>query len=202
MKKSTMLNHAFLVLATATMLLLPAPGHADVTIPNTFSSGTTISSSQMNANFSTLATAMPAAKSTTASVITTITGTSNGTATALVSLSVTPPLDGQILLIGTGTITLAQASTKYNFVTFWLSTSPTGNVPARYATHSFGPHTEVSPGVAQDAASSLCVIDVFPVAAGMTTTFYLNAKRDTTGLNTIWGEHPGLTAIFVPNTLP
>jgi hypothetical protein len=46
------------------------------------------------------------------------------------------------------------------------------------------------------------VIDVFPVTAGVTTTFYLNAKRDTTVLNTIWGEHPGLTAIFVPNTLP
>lgn len=61
---------------------------------------------------------------------------------------------------------------------------------------------DASPGVGEIAAGSLNVIDVFPASGGATTTFYLNAKRDTTGLNTIWGEHPGLTAIFIPNTLP
>lgn len=192
-------RYSLLVIASAALLLiLPATGRADVAVPNTFTSGTTISSSQVNANFSALANAMPGVKKTVAQGIHVITST---TGVSLVSLAVTPPADGQVIVIGTGTITFLQANSANNFATFSLNTvAGTWKSPA--IVHTFGPYSNSAPGVGQLVAGSLNIVDVFPVTGGVTTTIYLNAHRDSTGVNTLQAEYPGLTAIFVPNTLP
>ena len=100
--KSIRYSNVMMMLSAALLLILPAIGRADVTVPNTFTSGTSISSSQVNANFSTLANAMPGAKKTVAQGYIAISST---TGASLVSLAVTPPADGQVIVIGTGTIT-------------------------------------------------------------------------------------------------
>lgn len=191
-------QYSFLVIASAALLLiLPATGRADVAVPNTFTSGTTISSSQVNANFSTLANAMPGVKKTVAQGIHVITSTTG----ALVSLAVTPPTDGQVIVIGTGTITFLQESPVHNAAQFSLNTTA-GTLKSPVIAHAFGPYSNSAPGVGQLVAGSLNIVDVFPVTGGVTTTIYLNANRDSTGVNKLQAEYPGLTAIFVPNTLP
>lgn len=204
MKKYTLLYHTFLLVLVITALLAVAANtRADVTVPNTFTSGTTISSSQMNANFSTLATAMPGVKTIAGSFLTSVTGSTTNSATTITSISVTPPVSGNLIVIGSGTVFFNQTEPKYNFATFSLNTVSGVTRYPEYVTHSFGPsNVTTAPGVAQLPATSLHIVDVFPVAGGVTTTIYLNAKRDTTGVNTIQAEYPRLTAIFVPNTLP
>lgn len=201
--KSVRFSIVLLMLSAALLLVLSAPGLADVAVPNTFTSGTTISSSQVNANFSTLASAMPGVKTSTGAFLTAITGTVSNNATSIMSISVTPPVSGNVIVIGSGTVFFNQTEPKYNLATFSLNTVSGVTRYPEYVTHSFGPsNVTTAPGVAQLLATSLHIVDVFPVAGGVTTTIYLNAKRDTTGVNTIQAEYPRLTAIFVPNTLP
>ena len=205
MKQFKSIQHftAMIIIFAAVLLTLPVTGRADVTVPNTFTSGTTISSSQVNANFSVLANAMPGVKKITSETfVTSITGTSSTNATNITSISVTPPVSGKVIVMGFGTIVFNQTTPKYNIATFSLSTTTGVTRYPEYVTHSFGPEAEAAPGVAQRVATSLNIIDVFPVTGGVTTTIYLNAKRDTTGVNVIQAEYPGLTALFVPNTLP
>jgi len=196
-------QYSFLVIASAALLLiLPATGRADVAVPNTFTSGTTISSSQVNANFSTLANAMPGAKISTGTFLTSITGTVSNNATSIMSISVTPPVSGNVIVIGSGAIVINQSVPKYNMAIFSLNTTAGVTKYPEYVIVSFGPRDEAAPGVAQLLAQSLNIVEVFPVTGGVTTTIYLNAHRDATGINTIQAEYPRLTAIFVPNTLP
>ncbi|MEK6699842.1 MAG: hypothetical protein AABZ10_12470 [Nitrospirota bacterium] len=200
--KSIRYSNVMMMLSAALLLILPAIGRADVTVPSTFASGTTISSSQVNANFSALADAMPGVKTSTGTVLTSITGTAGNNATSIMSMSVTPPVSGNVIVIGSGTIFFNQSVPKYNRATFSLNTTAGVTKYPEYVTASFGPRDEAAPGVAQLVAQSLNIVDVFPVTGGITTTIYLNAHRDATGINTIQAEYPRLTAIFVPNTLP
>jgi hypothetical protein len=74
-------------LLTFVFLGITVIAYAAVTIPNTFSSGTTISSSQVNANFTALGNAMPAVKTATTAYII----PSSTTPVNILSLPVTPP---------------------------------------------------------------------------------------------------------------
>ena len=83
-------------LLTGVFLGITVIAYAAVTVPNTFSSGTTISSSQVNANFTALGNAMPAAKTITGP-FTWVTTTSPVDA---LSLTVTPPGNGYCDSVG------------------------------------------------------------------------------------------------------
>ncbi|MFZ3089719.1 MAG: hypothetical protein WA240_03755 [Nitrospirota bacterium] len=93
--------------------------YAAVTVPNSFSTGTTISSSQVNANFTALGNAMPAVKnnaSTTSCTLFTSTVAAN-----VLSLAVTPPVDGNIILSADGMVEIGQTVAADNYVYFyWL----------------------------------------------------------------------------------
>jgi hypothetical protein len=73
----------------AVFLWAAGPVSAQVTIPNTFSPGTTISSSEVNANFSTLSNAMPAVKQIKGEIW--VTMPTSGTDLTVQSIAVTPP---------------------------------------------------------------------------------------------------------------
>jgi hypothetical protein len=77
--------------------------YAAESVPNTFTAGTTISANQINQNFTSLATAMPAIKSVV--VIDTFVAmpatTSSGGTTDVVTLSVNAPADGNMYLTAT-----------------------------------------------------------------------------------------------------
>ena len=192
-----------MIVFTVLFLTITVTGNADITVPNKFTSGTTISSSRVNANFSTLANAMSGVTTTIGPFLTTITGTVSNNATTIMSISVTPPASGNVIVMGSGTVFIDQnQAPKYNKVIFSLNTVSGATRYPEYVVHSFGPYSDAAPGVAIYKAESLHIVDVFPVTGGITTTIYLNAYRDTTAVNVVQAEHPRLTAIFVPNTLP
>ena len=108
-----------------------------VTIPNTFTAGTTISAAQVNANFNALATTQPAAKT-----FQTTSASFPGTEGDLKTFSVTTPGAGQVMITMGGYVRIAhatgtgsavslfvrQGATKYRVVTeFVPSIYPSAN---------------------------------------------------------------------------
>jgi hypothetical protein len=141
---------------------------------------------------------MPGVKRTVSEEITTITNT---VMSSIISLAVTPPTNGQLIVMGSGFVQIVQTTSKFNHALFSLNIA-NGMMADNYVLHAIGPSIEAQPGVPQNIGGPLNLIDVFPVTAGVTTTIYLNAERDATGVNNIYIAHPAITAIFVPNTLP
>lgn len=173
--------------------------YAAITLPNTFTSGTTISSSQVNANFLTLATAMPAAKTVVFSgaLVSATTGTN------MTSLTVTPPSTGFIILSASGSLGLNQSVAGYSRVNVFLTT-----ISGQAST--VDPHqiwlVDTAGGTAQPFNwAPFHVQGIFPVTGGVATTFYLTAIKGavTTDYSAFVGTASAqvrLTALFVPGT--
>ncbi|MBI5180311.1 MAG: hypothetical protein HZA05_02780 [Nitrospirae bacterium] len=182
-------------LLTVVFLGITVIAYAAVTVPNSFSTGTTISSSQVNANFTALGNAMPAVK--TASFTNNPAFTST-TATSVGSITVTPPVDGYIILTGDAEVGINQSVADNNYVYVYLATTSTGTTNAAFFR---GPST-TGPALPFHW-TNLSITGSFPVTGGIATTFYITAARDGYGSNNVYvcaNQGCRLTALFVPGT--
>ena len=91
-------------------------------------------------------------------------------------------------------VEIGQTVAADNWIYFYLTTVSGGT-----SAHQVFHRTSTTAAITW-SANSLHITNVFPVTGGATTTFYLTARRDVTGLNAIYTCYPGLTAIFVPGT--
>jgi hypothetical protein len=171
----------------------------NVTIPNTFSSGTTISSSQVNANFTAVANQMPAVKqSLTGSWVTMST-----TAGQLSSISFTAPGTGYAMIFATGSISVNSAAATESYVCVDLADTSAyvgGCQPvlgSDTAVRSFLPATFPD---TTDFQMPYSIIKVIPVTSGLTYSYYLNGFF--TGATAAYLFQPNMTVLFVPNLLP
>jgi hypothetical protein len=173
----------------------------NVTIPNTFTSGTTISSSQVNANFTAIANQMPAVKQSLSGIWITI----PAAADQLSSISFTAPGTGYAMIFATGSISLDTAASTASYVCIDLADTSAyvgGCQPALgsdTAVRSFLPATFPDTGAGgYDIPYS--IIKVIPVTSGVTYTYYLNGYA--TGMTAASLFQPNMTVLFVPNLLP
>jgi len=176
-----------------------SPAWAEVAIPNTFTPGTTAKANEVNANFSALANAMPAVKSITSATAKVITST---TGEEVLSISVTPPTDGYVLVIGSGTSGISQSSAGYNAIDVSLATTSETIDSANIVSDTLNTTTSY-----QQDWNPFSIFSVFPVSGGVTSIFYLNARihaGSTTATFYIgnWAEETKLTALFFPGLLP
>lgn len=178
-------------LLTIVFLGIAVIAYAAMTKPHPdFTPGSTISSGQVNDNFNRLYNSMPAVKNNASPTSCPL---FNSTVTAdVLSLAVTPPVDGYIILSADGMVEIGQTVAADNWIYFYLTTVSGGE-----SAHGVFHRTSSTAAMTWDA-SSLHIINVFPVTGGATTTFYLTARRDMTGSNNIYTCSPGLTALFVP----
>jgi hypothetical protein len=185
------------VLPAVALSLVVAVAYGTVTIPNTFSPGTTISSSQMNQNFSAITTAFPSVASAYAynwGTIDIATGT--GQSNLLRSVTVTPPADGYLYVVGTGTLTIEQTTAGSNTIYAWVKLVGSGSGPERRMALN-------TTGAAPITISNdMHVTGLFPVTGGTPATINLEAIRDNSGANTAsYGQTAMLQVIFIPNQL-
>jgi len=179
-----------------------------VTIPNTFTSGTTISSTQMNANFTavktavddndsritTIANAMSAVKSTGNAASHQITGTVSD----VLSLTVTPPADGYMIVMANGSVEIDGLTAGAVQAKLFLTTTSGGTSAPEQA------------WVGNATAGSLSydlipysIVKVFPVTASVSETFYLTGYENAGATNANTYIFPfSLTALFVQGALP
>lgn len=179
--------------------------YAAVSIPYTFTAGTTAKASEVNANFQTLANALPAAKAAflNEKVITSTTGEQ------VTSLQVTLPASGQVIVNATGNICIyGHAQGNWDNVVFKLSkTSGDLNFSSslQYGLGFNIPSTEPSyPTTApdDDVCKPFSINYVFTESTAGAITYYLNAARNagTSTANSLV-KAVSFTALYVPNTL-
>jgi hypothetical protein len=176
-------------------VMFSASSAESLTIPNTFTSGTTAIASEVNENFTAIANAMPAVKTVTTTRTTEITVA----LVDIVSLTVTPPDDGFIILTGSSYVGVNQTVAANNYAFVYLTTISRGTS----GTLTFF-RLDTQGGSADASWAPLSLTGVFPVTGGVATTFFMTAERDNFGANSVFVgfDHASLTAIFVPNQLP
>jgi len=202
-RKRFSLRQIVVMLAT-TLLGIAAIGYASsVTIPNTFISGTTISASQMNANFTAVKTAVDDNNSRITVLEqkkTTIKYSQDNTCCSAVtaavahqSVSINATSSGNVVVSFTGYCGLNHITGQYTRIGYAISqTSGDVNSPSR------GSIQVPSASPSDNYTFSLSTQQVFPVSTG-TATFYLNVQNTSTGAGAVqigWGN---LHAMFIPN---
>lgn len=173
--------------------------YAAVTIPNSFTAGTPAVADQVNANFTALGNAMPAAKTVVFGGVE-VTAT---TGTNITSLTVTPPSTGFIILSSDGSLGLNQSVAGYSRVNVFLT-----NISGQASTTD--PHqiwlVDTTGGTAQPYNwAPFHVQGIFPVTGGVAQTFYLTATKFavTSNYSAFVGTTSAkvrLTALFIPGT--
>ncbi len=169
--------------------------YAAVTVPNSFSSGATISSGQVNANFTALGNAMPAVKQSTPTSSLQL----SGTIANVTSITVTPPVAGYIVLTGSGTVEIDPVTAGAMQARVHLSATSGGTSTTDYAWFGYG----TTAGVGGYVLHPFSVTRIFPVTAGAAQTFYMTGQ-ETVGAttHTTFVSQATLTAVFVPSLLP
>ena len=196
--KKTFTMRQVIGLLTGVFLGISVIAYAEVTVPNSFSNGQTISSGQVNENFSTLATAMPAAAFIYNYSFGNI--TSSSVVTVPISTTITPPRDGYIIVRGSGNFTITQSTAANNFISVWVkSVSSSGTIFS--VTRIMRLNT--TGGSADEITEPIAVSGVFSVTGGVANTISIEALRDATATNTAsFGQNSSLEVLFVPNLLP
>jgi len=200
--KSRLSLRQVVILLTIIFLGIAVNSYADVTIPNTFTSGTTISSSQMNANFTAVANQMPAVKQTLPGPWITITST----ASELTSISFTAPSNGYAMIFASGMMNVGTTTTStiaYVCVDLDATSGYTGGCTPMGGTNS-AVRSDLPAGFPNTGntgyAIPYSIIKVIPVTSGTTYHYYLNGLA--TGLTFASLFQPSMTVLFVPNLLP
>ena len=161
-------------------------------VPNTFTSGSTISASQMNANFQGLSQALPAYKNVMKSDSQALTSDYKN----YTSITVTPPSDGNIIFFVTAGVQLVSSNGEQGYVGVYIT-------PTSDGAHIAG-GADGYPLIADAAGGSVYggISFTYPVAgvtAGTPVTYYIttNGVNGTGSIN--WAR---VVALFVPNALP
>lgn len=178
--------------------------YAGVSIPYTFTVGTTAKASEVNANFQALANAMPAVKTTYLNEAT-ITST---TGEQITSLQVTLPASGQVIVNATG-VGCVKGHVQNHWSNSWLKISKTSgdtNLDSsfRYGTMGVGIQSN-EPSYTNDwvCENSFSINDVFTESSTGPITYYLNGAHGTSAdaSTSFKVMAVSLTALYVPNTL-
>ncbi len=174
--------------------------HAAVSLPNPpFTSGNVISSDAVNKNFSTLANAMPAAKIARSTSYTLL--PTSGAVVNCVSLTVTPPVSGYVLLTGIGNVGISNTTANPNHAIFLYLTDVSASTSSNVNHIYFSPPTPSGWSYYPFSVSA-----IYYVTGGVAKTFYLTAEREAATSDYIYvGNYSNditLSAIFVPTLLP
>ncbi len=185
------------------LLVIPQAVFAEVPIPNTFTSGTPISSSQVNANFTAIATSAPAVKQARqAPAGVPIYINSASTPQNIYSITVTPPANGYVILIANSNLGISQTQSAANGAAIYLT-----NASQATSTNEVYPYYTTPTGATANGWVFIpfSITAVYPVTSGVASTFYMTAVRDSTGKNYVGignsFNDTSITAIFVPNAL-
>ena len=179
-------------LLTGVFLGITVIAYAAVNIPNVFSSGTTISSSQVNANFTAVANQMPGIEFTSSN---SWGGALTGSAQNIASLIVTAPTDGFVWVSFSAHCWITHTTGTNSALDIQISNSSTPAID--FLTTSYR-RKQIDPAAASGGYSDSCVTDrVFPVSAG-DNNFYLHAYRFT-GAGPDYIGNYSMQAIFFPS---
>jgi hypothetical protein len=181
-----------IVLLTIVALGASVFAYAAITIPYTFTAGTTAKSSEVNANFQALANAMPAVKAVTnASTALSITPSYND----ILTITVTPPADGYVFLTANGTMEVSgYPGVNGHFVIVGITETsatapPAGNDSGLY----------LDPSVSGSYKFPYGANAVFPVTGGVAKIFYLTGTYGISGSTNALNNK--LTAVFIPGAI-
>jgi hypothetical protein len=163
--------------------------YAAVTIPNTFISGTTISSSQVNANFNALATAMPGVNYLQTQTDVTLTTTTQN----IYSVTVTAPRAGYLIALFSGYAYINHSTGVSSIYRYWISNSSTGSYLSAVSFRYWSLHSSLPTAAYYDSPSTQ---EVFPTSGG-TMTLYVRADTSTSSSNVLM-SNGSLNVIFVP----
>lgn len=201
--KTRIIVHFAYFTALTLVIGIAAAVAANVTVPNTFTAGTTAKANEVNANFTTLETAMPAVKQTPSNTWIAIPDGSVNAA-SMDSLTITPPADGFAIVTVTGALALQHNTSVAGYYCLDLDTTAdnvSGCAPmsgSKSAVRGFLPDNyPVSPS---SLGIPYTIVESYPVTADTPVTFHLNGYQ--TGFDSAWLFHQTITVLFVPNALP
>jgi len=203
-KKGSSLRQAVLFLVCA-FIGIGVTFYAEVTIPNTFAAGNSLSSSAVNANFQALANVMPAAKSVTTAGPITISATNPAPpnpGSALQSLSVTLPAAGKVMIFASGSVCVTgHTSGNWDGAAFMISKT-SGDVTGSRVTQFYEiPDTEPSFPAATSVCKPFSSTRIYDETTTGPFTYYLNGIRQP-NKSTVEISAVTLTALYIPSTLP
>ncbi len=159
---------------------------------NTFTAGSTISSSQVNQNFTNLNNALPAAKSATPVTLVSLTGTLAN----ILSLTVTPPANGYIVVTAEGNAEV-DGTTVASQDEIFLTNVSAGSDDINYRAYI---------GVSDAPTYTLfpfSITRVFTASAGVPQTFYMTGYESVgSTTHNSYVRNPRMMAIFIPALLP
>ncbi len=183
------------IVAVAVMILLGAAAvtHADGPQLTTFSSGTTIKSSEVNQNFSALSSALPGLKWAMATNPFTFTTAWQTVGT----LSVTAPADGVFLIFTNTQVSFNLSQNGGNMVNFAVSPTPSADQmipPGMFGVSFVAGCPTCAPSLSVPAN---CVGTAW-ASAGATTTFYLLAQKTNANGDSINLSSASMFAVFLP----
>jgi hypothetical protein len=183
-----------------------SPAFAQVIVPNTFSAGTAISSSQVNQNFQALSDAMPRMKAAIGNSVTLSDVYQN-----IASLTVTAPADGSVILLGNALVTMTQGtqagggSWSTSTATLCLTQTSNGGPPGNCVPLMLDTVPLANGAPAQPYAPRLTVpatiVGSGPISKNTPVTFYLTGGKDLGSVGSSSVSGGSLTAIFIPNGL-
>ena len=190
----------YAVCLLATMVLgIALSANAGVTIPNTFSASTTISSSQVNANFTAVANQMPAVKQSLSGIWIAM----PAAAAQLSVISFTAPGNGFAMIFATGSIYLDTLASTASFACIDLDAASAytgGCTPMAGSDTAIRTYLPATFPDTTGFASPYSIIKVIPVTSGTAYSYYLNGYA--TGTTSAYLYQPNMTVLFVPNALP
>ena len=167
--------------------------YADGPQLTTFSSGTTIKSSEVNQNFTNLSSALPGLKWTMATNPFTFMTAWQTVGT----LSVTAPADGAFLIFTNTMVAFNLAPNGGNMVNFVVSTTTSSDhmvPPGMFGVSFVAPGTQSGPSLSVPAN---CV-GMAQASAGVAATFYLLAQKFNNNADQITLQSASMFAVFLP----
>ena len=171
-----------------------------VNVPNTFSSGTTISSSKVNENFQVLAQSMPGMKSGWGGSVTLSTSWQN-----ITSVTVTPPADGMLLLLGTASVSITQgtsaggASWGFSSAKICMTETSGGGGDCNGARVTLDTnYTDGTQTYAPRLTVPATIIGSTSVVKNTAVTWYLTAAKESQSVGSIVIDEGSISAIFLP----
>ena len=183
LNKKTAIGILIAILFVTFISVVVIASSSSFSVPYTFTSGTTISASEMNANFQAIGGNLPASKSISFGTTTITSTTQNFTGI----LTVTPPANGYLILYARDTYTAQDSS--ISDVCIYSTDSSGSTVIDKYCHALSGSETNHNYSYTQGL-----------VTAGTPLYFYMGTDMGITG-TTFSGS---LSALFIPapNTLP
>lgn len=175
--------------------------YAAVTIPYTFTSGTTAKSSEVNANFTALANAMPAVKVISVADNNTITS-AYPTGTQLAALPVTIPAAGNVLISASGTVCIDNHALGSTDELYLKISKTSGAVTGTGSFTSYRIDKAIPTYIDLRSCVPFSARYVFNEATAGTINYYLNMSISTLGGATGEILQTDLAAQYIPNTLP